>query len=659
MTLTVLSFRTGAYANETSQPIPDLSVEELMNLDVPTINGACKFEQKITDAPAAVSVITSDEIKKYGYRTLADILRSVRGLYVTYDRNYNYLGLRGFSRPGDYNSRVLLLLDGHRLNDNLYDTAAIGTEFLDLDLIERVEIIRGPSSSLYGTSAFFGVINVITRQGKDMKGAEAAIAAGSQETYSARLSYGAKQKNGLEMLFSASAAKSDGAKDLYFSAYDAPATNNGIAENGDRDKRYSFFAKTSFKDLTLTAAYVNREKEIPTGSFGTVFNNDGNRTTDAHGYLDLKYTARLSRQDDLTMRLYLDDYRYRGDYIFDGANPGDPLLVNKDSGDGQWVGAEVMYTGHFLKKHLTTVGMEGRYNIRQDQKNYDETPYLLNLDDSRTSHSYAFYLQDEYYLCTNLIANIGIRYDYYSNVGSTINPRLALIYKPFEKSIFKLLYGSAFRSPNAYELYYADNGISAKANPGLRPETIKTYELVYEQYYGEHLRSSLGVFYFVIDDLISQETDSDNLLIFKNTSRVEAKGAEVEIEGKWANGLQGRMSYSAQKVTDELTAEVLTNSPQHLIKFNLIVPVLAKKVFAGIEIQYMSSRKTLSGNTEGGFATTNLTLFSHNIVRGVELSASFYNLLDTHYADPASGEHRQDVIEQDGRLFLFKMRYKF
>ena len=108
------------------------------------------------------------------------MLRSVRGFYVTYDRNYSYLGVRGFSRPGDYNARVLLLVDGHRLNDNVFGSALIGSEFpLDVELIERVEIIRGPSSSLYGTSAFFAVINVITRDTPQVRGTEIAGALGS------------------------------------------------------------------------------------------------------------------------------------------------------------------------------------------------------------------------------------------------------------------------------------------------------------------------------------------------------------------------------------------------------------------------------------------------------------------------------------------------
>ncbi len=632
-----------------------------MNLDVPTINGACKFEQKITDAPAAVSVVTADEIRKYGYRTLADALRSVRGFYVSYDRNYHYLGLRGFSRPGDFNSRVLMLIDGHRINDNLYETAAIGTEFpLDIDLIDRIEIIRGPSSSLYGTSAFFGVINIITRQGKDMKGAEVALSAGSQQTYGGRLSYGTKSPGGLETLISGTTYQSEGKKNLYYSAYDSPATHNGIAENGDRDRSYSFFAKTALRDFTLSTAYVNRDKEIPTGSYGVVFNDDRNRSLDAHGYVDLKYSTRLDRQDELTARIYLDDYRYRGDYVFEGANPGDPPVVNRDRADGQWVGGELLYTGHLWQRHLITFGTEGRYNIRQDQQNYNDGDSAYNLDDSRNSHSYAFYMQDEFHLRPSLIANIGVRHDEYSNFGGTTNPRLALIYKPQEKSIFKLLYGCAFRAPNVYELYYGDNGVSQKPNPDLKPETIRTYEIAYEQYIGEHLRSSLGGFFYRLRDLITQATDpADGLLVFRNSGRVQAKGIETEIEGKWSNGVQGRLGYTLQRVVDDITDETLTNSPQHLFKFNVIAPIIVKKIFAGIDLQYTGRRKTRSGQEEGGYVVANLTLYGQRLFHNVDLSASLYNLTNTKYADPVAGEFRQEVIEQDGRLFQFKLLGRF
>ena len=171
------------------QPLPDLSLEELMSLDAGRVFGASERLQPVTEAPASVSFITAEEIARYGYRTLADILRGVRGMYVTNDRNFSFLGTRGFGKPGDYNSRILLLVNGHRVNDNVFGQAEIGAEFgIDPALFERVEIIRGPASSLYGDSAFFAVVNVITRVGRvarwrvaQRRGRHAGHAAGARQ----------------------------------------------------------------------------------------------------------------------------------------------------------------------------------------------------------------------------------------------------------------------------------------------------------------------------------------------------------------------------------------------------------------------------------------------------------------------------------------------
>lgn len=155
------------------QPATDLSEVSLEQLGRIQVYTASNHLQSSGDAPSSVTVITANQIQEQGYRTLADILRTVRSFFVTYDRNYSSLGVRGFARPGDYNTRVLLLVDGHRLNDDVYDEAMIGTEFpIDIDLIERIEIVRGPVSSLYGSNALFAVINIITKQAKDLNGLE-------------------------------------------------------------------------------------------------------------------------------------------------------------------------------------------------------------------------------------------------------------------------------------------------------------------------------------------------------------------------------------------------------------------------------------------------------------------------------------------------------
>ena len=140
--------RAAAHDKTETPNLLDMSIDDLMLIEVNSVYGASGFKQKVSEAPASIIVITSDEIKAHGYRTLADILRNVRSCYVSYDRNYSYLGVRGYGPAGDYNSRFALSIDGHRLNDNIFDGSLIGTEFpIDVDLIQRVEVIRGPNSS--------------------------------------------------------------------------------------------------------------------------------------------------------------------------------------------------------------------------------------------------------------------------------------------------------------------------------------------------------------------------------------------------------------------------------------------------------------------------------------------------------------------------------
>src|SRR6186713_873390 len=198
-------------AAEAQQPLPELSLEELMRLDTGRVFGASERLQPVTEAPASVSFITAEEIARYGYRTLADILRGVRGMYVTDDRNFSLIGTRGFAKPGDYNSRVLLLVNGHRVNDNIFGQAEIGAEFgLDPATFERVEIIRGPASSLYGDSAFFAVVNVITKTGAAIDGTTVTYETGSNGTQLARGMIGHRLSNGVDYAFSSTVERTDG-----------------------------------------------------------------------------------------------------------------------------------------------------------------------------------------------------------------------------------------------------------------------------------------------------------------------------------------------------------------------------------------------------------------------------------------------------------------
>jgi outer membrane receptor for ferrienterochelin and colicins len=660
-------FSTIALAQDAKPPedlpaeLSQLSLEELVELKMDSVYGASRYAQKVNEAPSSVTIITADEIDKYGYRTLADILRSVRGFYVTYDRNYSYLGVRGFSRPGDYNVRVLLLVDGHRLNDSIFGGALIGTEFpLDIDLIDRVEIIRGPSSSLYGTSAFLGVINVITKRAESLKGMNVSGGLSSFDTLKGRFTYGNKLANGVGLLLSGSSYDSDGRQRLFFKEFDSPATNNGIAEHADLDEFTKVLGKLTIGRFTLQGLYGSRDKSIPTASFGTVFNDARSRTVEMQGYLDAQYERGVGKGWELGSRLYYDHYGYDGDYVFDYSETDQPLLViNRDRARGNWWGAEIKLTRKIGRRHTLAVGSEYRDNFRQDQINYDERPFVEYLDDQRHSRNGALFIQDEITLGESVIVNVGVRHDHYDSFGGTTNPRLGLIYNPTKETTLKLLYGEAFRAPTAYELFWRQNEVT-KANPLLQPETNKTAELVVEHYLANNVRLSATGFYYRIRELITQGTDPvDGLLVYNNVEAIRARGLELEAEGKWRGGLQSRISYVLQGTWNDHTEQSLTNSPKHLAQANFIAPLKGKAAFAGVDFQYVGKRRTLAGGEVGDVFMANVTVLTERLRKGMELSATVYNLFDNEYADPGSEEHRQDAIIQNGRSFGVKLTYSF
>jgi len=642
--------------------LADLSIEQLLELKLDSVYGASKYEQKVNRAPSSVSIITSDEIKKAGYRTLADVMRSTRGAYVTYDRNYSNIGIRGFARPGDFNTRVLLLIDGHRMNDNLYGSALIGREaMLDVDLIDRVEIIRGPSSSIYGNSAFLGVINVVTRNGSEINGAEVSGEAGSWETFKGRFTYGKRFTNDVELTLSGTIYDSAGQDRLFYKEFNTPENNNGIAQDADDEYAHNLFGKIRYHDFTLSGGYALRKKHVPTASFGTLFNDGREKTTDDQYYVDLQYEHSYSDDLQVMGRIYYDRYAYRADYPYNFAAPGDPpfVVVSHDDNFGDGIGAEAQLTKQFFDRHTLVAGAEYRNQLNLFQSNFNDDPRTYNFRIDRDGWWWGAYAQGELAIMTNLLVNVGLRYDDYSNFGGTLNPRAGLIYSPWEPTTFKVLYGQAYRAPNSYELYLDSPGFN-KANPDLGPETIRTYEAVYEQRLPYNLRLSLSGYYYDIDDLITQTFDpADNLFVFWNVNEVTARGLELELEGRYARGLVARASYTLQRAEDGKTGVELNNSPRHMAKLNLIVPLYKEYLFAGLDLQYYSSMKTIAGARSSGFLTANATLFSHEIIKGLEVSASIYNLFDRKYAYPGSTGHVQDTLPQDGRSFRVKLSYKF
>ncbi len=670
----VLAGNAGGRASHNSAPgdataaLAEMSIEQLVNVEVDSVYGASRYEQKVTQAPSSVSIVTSADIKRFGHRTLADVLNSVRGLYVSSDRNYSYLGVRGFLRPGDYNTKVLLLVDGHPMNDGVYDSAYYGhASVVDVDMIDRVEVIRGPSSSIYGSSAFFGVINVVTRQGAQVNGGEISASTGSWDGYSGRFSYGRKVNADLQFLISGSVYSSEGADHLYYREFDPRvsnerrAANSGFADGLDGEEALHLNGSVTWRDFTFAAFYTDRSKDVPTASYDTLFDDGREETRDSTAFVDLKWDHSLADNYQLSGRVAYDSYRYSGAYPFDYAEPGDPpdLTINKDHTVADRFTTEWQFTGKFYDRHTATAGVSYRENFRQFQDNYDDvTPRYYYTRDDRSSRDLGVYAELELGLRTNLVLNVGLRHDqYFENFGGTLNPRLGLIYNPWAGGAFKALYGQAFRAPTAYErFYYAEQ----TSFPELEPETIRTYELVYEQYFRQRYSFGLSGYHYQVENLISEtDTDQPGQFYFANLDKVNAWGIEAEIAAKYEWGLSARASYAFQEAVDRNTHEHLTSSPQHLAKLNASYPLYRDKVFAGLELQYVSPMRTLLGQETDGFLLGNFTLLGQRLYKGLEVSASVYNVFDVHAGYPGAPEHLQDVIEQDGRSFRLKLTYRF
>ena len=620
-----------------------MDLEQLMKIEI--VVAGSKRAQQSRDVASFVSVVSAPEIREHGYRTLADVLRTLPGFYVSNDRNYSYIGVRGFSRPGDFNSRILLLLNGLRTNESVYDLAYIGEEFsVDVDLIERIEVIRGPSSALYGSNAFFAVINVVTRPGSSLAGTEVSTTAASFGTYSGRASYGRTFAKDLDLLVSATYSDSKG-RNLYYPEYDSPLTSNGLTNGADHEGFHKLLVTASKGDFSFQANTVSREKGVPIPLFASLFNDNRTRTTDELSLASLSFNHALTDSGSFSTRLHAGRYSYEGQYAYSSG-------INQDLAIGEWWGLDVD-AAHRLGTHqFFTVGAEYRDNYKQTQKNFDPVPYVVYSNVRNQFTRWGVFAQDEIKLAEPLVLYAGVRVDQYKGFGSAISPRVALIYTPSPKTTFKLLAGRAFRAPNMFELYYETAAIQYKANPLLKPEHIETLELIAQHFIGGGVQVSASAFRNRLTGLTDQRVDpADGLLVFENVGEAHSRGLELGIGMNRGHGLTGELSYSLQRTEDQATGATLTNSPGQIVQLQLRSPILGSRVVAALDAQHVSERLTLVGSA-GGHTLTNFSLFAPRTLGRFDLSATVYNLFAARYGDPVSAtRYGQDIIQQDGRSF--------
>jgi len=631
--------------------VPD---ERTLLGDVPSVFAASKYDQPLAEAPADVTIVTRAEIQRYGWLTLADVLRGVRGFLVTSDRNYAYAGVRGFARTGDYNGRILLTVDGHRVNDSIYDQALLGNESpVDIDLVERVEIVRGAGSSVYGSNALFGVINLITRRGRDVGGAEMAALLGTQRTLGARLTVGDRLDGSNEYLLSVTAGETDGEASIHFPAFER--SYGGTASGNDAERWVKALAKWRTGDFSVAAVYASRTKQLPTAPYNAEFNDRRNETTDARAWIEGRYDGRVL-SGDLRARVAWDQYRYEGNLVQSLA----PDTINEDRSRGSWWSGELTYSREVSNTLTLLAGAEVQSDLRNVQENGNRTEsggsgiYVPLFYASENSRYWAVFAQAEWQIAPGWDATIGLRHDAYASFGGVTDPRLALIHRPSTDLTLKFIYGQAFRAPNDYELYYNDGGGSQKANPTLEPEHVRSAEALAEWRFAPDWRA-VGAFYFNrISGVINTVTDpGDGLLVNVNEERVIGRGVEVEIEGRTPFGLEVFATATTQ------FGNIPIGSPRTQVKGRLAQGFAGDRVTVALEGIFQTARTTLQDTVVSAQTLTNLVVTAQKYWKGVRVAAVVQNLFDTALADPASSEHRQDRIPSPGRQFFLKLEYAF
>lgn len=626
-----------------------LSLEELMAIPV---SAAAKREQPPAAAPSAVSIVSADEIRRFGWKTLDEILSSLRGVYSTYDRAYQHLGIRGFGRPGDYNGRVLLLLNGVPTNDGMYDQAAVGRDgMIDLAMIERVEYVPGPGSVLYGGNALFGVVNVVTRA---RAGSELTLGLGSDGERFATLRSGQRSASGVDFAAALTSYQRQG-ETLYFPAYEGSGFDPYSREM-DRERTGNVHLRLDRGGLSGELIAGRRYKRVPGGAYGVDLNDPRNRYIDETALLTIRDETRLNVDWVLNSQLYAGLYRSDGDAVFGG-------VYEQDAARNEYGGGELALTGTPLSGHTTTLGLSVRDDWQRRFINLSGT-----VDVPRRNG--AWFVQDDWQLGEALSLVVGLRGDRDNRGHRLSSPRYAVVYHNTSGGVVKWIHGRAWRPPNAYETSYRYDGLS-EPNPGLKSERVDTRELVAEQRWASGDRLAVSFYRNRMSDLVALQTDPQSgIQQHFNVGGALLQGLEIEALTQ-RGGLTLRANASLQRARMDNGVEI-ANSPRRLA--NLLLSLPLRGVLLAWETRYVGPRRVDGGDIRrqaeliGGYSVSSLTL-GGLAMPGLSWEFRISNLFDRRYlavigdefnaAFPAQMNSRMPTMVQDGRAMRASLRWQF
>ncbi len=658
------------------------------------VEAASRVAERVEDAPASVSLIPGPELRAMRYPTVAEAVRGARGTFVYDDGGYTQIGFRGFARPGDYGNRVLVLVDGQPINDNWIWSSYSGYDLrTDIEDVERIEIVRGPGSVLYGTGAFAGVVN-LKLGGRDLpEGREIGVSTVEHGIARGRARVVHHFSRDAGVWTSVAAGRSSG-RELFFPEYatDTPPSIAGTDRNAGNLKMATLTGRAWWKAVSSQWSVHHHDKKLPAGQFETLFGDDRTRQQDTRAFLEVKADPKVSDQVQSISRAHLNYYGYRGRYA---RAPGDGG-VEAVAYDGTWLGGEQRVVFTPVPVLRLTGGGEVQYHLNAHQRaSLEGTPTAAGLvdrgqylNDKRTFSLLAGYAMADVTPTDSFRASAAVRVDSYSTfAAASVNPRLAVVFNPWPGGNVKILGGKAFRAPSIYELYYLGTG-GQRASGNLRPENLYNAELEVSHRFTRSVVGLITGYGNYITDLIAlrdlpSATPETPSYAYQNTRvPVGTLGTEVELRREWKEGWMLGASYSFQRsrylasesIGDFVTLRPATdlrevpNAPSHLASVKGAVPILERALLLMTRLTFEGPRYDRNDTEGPGQPAQSTTasaflwdfVFSGSENRwGLSYAVGVYNAFDAKWAVPVSAEFRQRSMPQAGRTLLASAAVSF
>ncbi|MFC1617141.1 TonB-dependent receptor plug domain-containing protein [Candidatus Margulisiibacteriota bacterium] len=567
---------------------------------------ASKKKQRISEAPAIISAVSKKEIENMGAETLIDVLHYLPGIETSMGRDGDYrVSIRGVRQHGT----ILVLLNGHRLN--LFYNGSVLYDF-PLDFVERIEVIRGPGSALYGTNGVVGVINIfLDNHSKTVKGLF-----GNNNSLKAAVNHN-DTINEITYTINGIYAQSDGANAGQEDDRSSDEGNSWSLAYQDKKAQTNRWNKDSVINLGIhndNFEFLLMGLEQNRGSWiGPLFDaTRGSNYRTRQLLSDFSYKIKLNESFIITPKLY-------GDLVFlnnlaQEAPPGYQNIANETFADGKFtkityqantIGTEIQANFMFSDALDLITGVQ--YEILQMPDYTLERNYKIIGDEykgtfaeydgislgqkGKSRNVFAYFLQGSYKL-KKAEFTAGFRYDQYSDFGNTLNPRIACVYKPFDLLTLKIMHGQAFRAPTFEELYdFSNIGTDGlRGNTGLEAQKINTTELSGEMSFSK-LKFKSTVFISGQDNIIREydPNGSGSTGQYQNIGNTKSIGTEFEakyIFNKYFNFFFNA-SWFETKFTWDTTLAGLGNYEQNLTEDKKIINTIPRlRMNAGINLLY-------------------------------------------------------------------------